>query len=253
MSSNTLVWPTGYDRRVLSEVDSTNAEAARLAPTLAGPTWILGLRQTAGRGRRGRVWSDPPGNFAATLVMMPKGEPAQAALRSFVAALALADALTQVTARPEAISLKWPNDVLLNGAKVAGILLETTGQGGQMSSLAVGVGVNLTHAPDLDTLEPGAVSPTSVLSATGANVDPETFLCLLGSAFAHWEDKLVTHGFAPLRLAFLDRAARLGEPITARTGRETFVGTFTDVDAHGALVLTTAKGRQTVQAAEIFF
>lgn len=253
MSSNTPTWPAGYDRRVLAEIDSTNAEAARLAGTLAGPTWILAVRQTAGRGRRGRAWADPPGNFAATLVMPADAVTGAPALRSFVAALALADALTRTTARPEAITLKWPNDVLLNGAKVAGILLETTGQGSAAGPLAIGIGVNLVHAPDPGTLEDGASAPTSVLSATGADIDPETFLSLLAPAFARWEDALRQHGFAPLRRAFLDRAARLGAPITARTLRDTLTGTFTDIDETGALVLTTAKGRTAVQAADIFF
>lgn len=253
MSSSFPAWPAGYDRRVFPEIDSTNAEAARIAATLARPTWLLALRQTAGRGRRGRAWADPPGNFAATLVMRVPGDAAAAALRSFVAALALADALTQATGRPEGITLKWPNDVLLNGAKVAGILLETTGQGGVMSPLAIGIGVNLVHAPDADRLEPEAVPATSVLSATGAQLDPETFLTLLAPAFAHWEDRLRTHGFGPLRRAFLDRAARLGDTVTARTGADTLTGTFTDIDATGALVLTTSRGRHLVQAADIFF
>jgi len=252
--SNSLPrWPAGYDRRVYPEIDSTNAEAARLAPTLGGPTWLLALRQTAGRGRRGRAWADPPGNFAATLVMRVDGDAAAAAQRSFVAALALADALTQATGRAESVTLKWPNDVLLNGAKVAGILLETAGQGGVVSPLAIGIGVNLAHAPDAAALEPDAVPPTSVLSATGAQVNPETFLALLAPAFAAWEQRLVTHGFDPLRRAFLDRAARLGDTITARTGTDTITGTFTDIDAAGALVLTTPRGRQAVLAADIFF
>jgi BirA family biotin operon repressor/biotin-[acetyl-CoA-carboxylase] ligase len=83
-------------------------------------------------------------------------------------------------------------------------------------------------------------------------VDPETFLTLLAPAFADWETRLTRFGFDPLRRAFLDRAARLGAPITARTGQSTLTGTFTDIDATGALVLTTPKGRQTVQAAEIY-
>lgn len=235
------------------EIDSTNAEAARLAPALAGPTWLLALRQTAGRGRRGRAWADPPGNFAATLVMRVEGDAVAAAQRSFVAALALADALTQATGRPEGITLKWPNDVLLNGMKVAGILLETAGQGGVMAPLAIGIGVNLAHAPDATALETDALPPTSMLSATGAQLDPETFLALLAPAFADWEARLGTHGFGPLREAFLDRAARRGEIITARTGRSTITGTFSDIDATGALVLTTRRGRQAVQAADIFF
>jgi BirA family biotin operon repressor/biotin-[acetyl-CoA-carboxylase] ligase len=253
LSSRLPDWPAGYDRRVFPEIDSTNAEAARLAPDLAGPTWLLALRQTAGRGRRGRAWADPPGNFAATLVMRVDGGAAAAAQRSFVAALALADALTQATGRPESIALKWPNDVLLNGGKVAGILLETAGQGGILAPLAIGIGVNLAHAPDAGALEPGAVPPTSVLPTTGAQLDPETFLALLAPAFAAWEARLTTHGFAPLRRAFLDRAARLGETVTARTGSDTLVGAFADIDPTGALVLTTPHGRRAVQAADIFF
>ena len=129
-------WPAGYGQRVLGEVDSTNAEAARIAGNLDGPEWILGLRQTAGRGRRGRGWADPEGNFAATLVLFP-GEPAgRVALRSFVASLALLDAFVAVTGRPDGFALKWPNDVLLNGGKVAGILLEGAGQGQRLPGSA---------------------------------------------------------------------------------------------------------------------
>jgi BirA family biotin operon repressor/biotin-[acetyl-CoA-carboxylase] ligase len=113
-------WPEGYGLTVLASVDSTMAEAARRAPTLAGPGWILALRQTAARGRRGRAWVMPPGNFAATLVYRPPGGPAEHALRSFAAALALADALDALTGRPDAVALKWPNDVLLHGGKLAG-------------------------------------------------------------------------------------------------------------------------------------
>lgn len=238
---------------VLEETDSTNAEGARIAGTLAVPTWILALRQTAGRGRRGRAWADPGGNFAATLVMRPEGSAADAALRSFVAALALHDALATATGRPESLSLKWPNDVLLNGAKVAGILLESAGQGGRMSPLCIGIGVNLVAAPSRASLEPDALEPTSVLSATGARITPEEFLGILAPAFAVWEWRLTDHGFEPLRTAFLDRAARRGEVIRARTGTETLSGTFADIDATGALVLVTAKGRVAVPAAEIYF
>ena len=121
-------------------------EAARRLPDLRGPTWILALRQTAGRGRRGRAWTDPAGNFAATLVMRLDEPPARLALRSFVAALALHDALAAATGLPQGFALKWPNDVLLNGGKLSGILLESPGAG----VLALGIGVNLRHAPEAD-------------------------------------------------------------------------------------------------------
>ncbi len=253
MSASNPAWPDHVARHVLAQVDSTNAEAARLAPSLTQPTWVLAHRQTAARGRRGREWHSPEGNFAATLVLRPHVPPAQAALFSFVAALALHEALALVTGRAEALALKWPNDVLLNGGKVSGILLESLGQGGGVAHLAIGIGVNLVQAPDAATLEPSAVAPVSVLGETGARVGAEEFLNLLAPAFARLQTQFETYGFAPLRTAWLARAARLGQPVTARTGTDTITGTFETLDDAGALVLTTPQGRRHVQAADIFF
>ena len=246
-------WPEGVARHVLGEVDSTNSEAARLAPGLTGPAWILARRQTAARGRRGRAWVSPEGNFAATLVMRPTGEPAAAALRSFVAALALADALEMVCGPGTTISLKWPNDVLLNGGKVAGILLESAGQGHGVSHLAVGIGVNLVAAPPREMVEAGATQPVSLLGETGVRIAPEEFLTYLAAAFARWEAQLVTYGFAPIRTAWLGRAAKLGQPIKARTVTETVEGTFETVAEDGSLVITTSQGRRAIPAADVFF
>jgi len=240
-------------RRVLATTDSTNAEAARIAGDLSGPEWILALEQTAARGRRGRAWTNPPGNFAATLVMRPSEAPDQIALRSFVAALALADAFTAATGRAEAFSLKWPNDVLLNGGKVAGILLESAGHSGGISHFCIGIGVNLIHAPARDEVEDGATAPASLLQDTGSCLTPEEFLDLLAPAYAAREASFSTYGFGPTREAWLARAAKLGQPITARTMRETIPGTFQTVDETGALVLKTANGPRAIQAAEVFF
>ncbi|MCR8546246.1 biotin--[acetyl-CoA-carboxylase] ligase [Salipiger sp. P9] len=248
-----MSWPAGYGRRVLAEVDSTNAEAARLAGTLAGPEWICALRQTGARGRRGRAWSMPEGNFAGTLVLMPREAPQVVALRSFVASLALYDAFAAATGRVEGLALKWPNDVLLNGGKVAGILLESLGAPRGLAHLAIGIGVNLVEAPDVAQVEPGALRPVSLLSETGVSVTPEEFLDLLATAYAEHEARFVTYGFAPLREAWLARAARLGEVITARTGTTEITGTFETVDEGGHLILTTRAGRQAIAAADVFF
>lgn len=229
------------------------AEAARRARDLVQPTWICALEQTAARGRRGRAWSMPPGNFAASLVMRPAGTPVQAALRSFVAALALRDALADVTGQPGMLTLKWPNDVLLNGGKVAGILLESAGAAGRIDALIIGIGVNLAAAPAAADLEPGAVPPVSVAEETGVRVAPEPFLTHLAATFEHWERVYTRQGFAPIRGAWLADAARLGETITARTPRESVTGTFADVDSDGQLVLETAHGARRIAAAEIFF
>ncbi|MEY8830636.1 biotin--[acetyl-CoA-carboxylase] ligase [Sedimentitalea sp. XS_ASV28] len=246
-------WPDGYGRRVLDEVDSTLNEAARIAPELAGPEWIMAHRQTAARGRRGRAWSNPEGNLAATLVLFPQEPPAVAALRSFVASLALFDACVAVCGRNEGFELKWPNDVLLNGGKLAGILLESSGRGPRIGHLAIGIGVNLVDAPSSEMVEPGAVPPVSLLSSTGARVDAETFLTFLAAAYARHETAFTAYGFEPIRTAWLNRAARLGEVITARTGNSETTGTFQTVDAQGNLVLNTSRGRVTIPAADVYF
>ncbi len=251
MSDNT--WPAGYDRIVLDEVDSTSAHAARIADTLGGPTWILAHRQSAAHGRRGRPWAMLPGNFAATLVMRPDAPPEAVALRSFVAALALDEAFVAVTGRAEAFALKWPNDVLLNGGKVAGILLESTGVGQAVRNLAIGIGVNLASAPKPDAVEPEATRPVSLQGETGVAVPPEEFLGYLAPAFARYETMLATYGFDPIRKAWLARAARIGQPVIARTTQATHEGIFVTLDETGAIVLQTTEGRIAVPAAEIYF
>ncbi|MEM7487869.1 MAG: biotin--[acetyl-CoA-carboxylase] ligase [Pseudomonadota bacterium] len=238
-------WPDGVERILLDETDSTSAEAARRAP--AHPTWILAHRQTAAHGRRGRAWSMPPGNFAASLAWRPGGDPAQHALRSFVASLALHDALTGLGVR--GLSLKWPNDVLLEGRKLAGILLESPGDG----LLVLGIGLNLIAAPTPDQVEPGATLPVSLLEATGLRLTPEALLDALAPAFAAREAQLRTHGFDPIRTVWLAQAARRGETIIARTMTDRLTGTFDDVDAHGHLILGTPQGPRAIPAADIFF
>jgi BirA family biotin operon repressor/biotin-[acetyl-CoA-carboxylase] ligase len=237
----------------LAQVDSTLSEAVRIAPELAGPEWILAHVQTAPRGRRGRVWSMQKGNFAATLVMPLDVPPGQAALRSFVAALALRDAFVAVSGRADAFALKWPNDVLLRGGKVAGILLEAAGVGKGVSHLAIGIGVNLVAAPSADAVEPGAVSPVSLKAALGVDIAPEDFLDHLAQAFDRHETRFRTYGFAPVRTEWLANAARLGAQITARTTRETYQGIFVDVDGDGQLVLETPGGRISIPAGDVYF
>lgn len=244
-------WPAGVGRHILDAVDSTNAYAAALG--LSGPAWVLAGEQTAGKGRRGRPWASPRGNFHASLVLQPTEPPDRVALRSFAAALALRDALVGLTGLAQAFTLKWPNDVLLNGGKLAGILLESSGQGGQVAHLVIGIGVNLIAAPDADTMEPGALRPVTLLGETGVRVTPEAFLDALAPAYARWEGIFMTEGFAPLREEWLRHAARLGEVIRARTGTLTRHGIFETVDPQGALVLDTDAGRIAIPAAEVFF
>lgn len=246
-------WPDGYGRIVLEETDSTLGEAERRFDDLPGPTWILALRQTRARGRQGRVWHQPQGNFAGTLVQPVEAGPEAAALRSFTAALALHDAFVAVTGRSDPFALKWPNDVLVNGGKVAGILLESVLRGGRMAGVKIGIGINLAAAPDPGDLPEDAVRPVSLSGETGVTVTPEEFLTHLATAYARYEGQLGQFGFAPIREAWLARAAKLGETIRARTARVEHHGIFETIDAHGHLVLQTAEGRETVAAADVFF
>ncbi len=230
---------------MLDTVDSTLDEARRRGGP--GPTWILATMQSAARGRRGRPWRMAAGDFAATLILPVPGGPQAMALRSFVAALALHDALTAACG-PLDLTLKWPNDVLLSGGKLAGILLEVLGPG----TLAVGIGVNLVSAPDAAEVEPGALRPAALPEAhASAALAPETLLDRLAPAFARWEAVLSTEGFAAVRAAWLGRAAGLGGPVRARTGGEDLRGRFEGIDAAGHLILATAGGRRHLPAADI--
>lgn len=240
-------------RIALPEIDSTNAEGFRRAAGLTEPTWILAGVQTAGRGRRARPWSSPQGNFHGTLVLKLHEPPEAVALRSFAAALALRDAVVALTGLPQSFALKWPNDVLCNGGKIAGILLESQGLNTPDATLCIGIGVNLIAAPDAAQVEVGAVTPVSLLQETGLRVTPEVFLDALAPAYARWENTFAASGFAPLRAEWLAHAARLGETIRARTGAESREGTFETIDIAGNLILRMAHGPVAIPAAEVFF
>ncbi|MFN3663623.1 biotin--[acetyl-CoA-carboxylase] ligase [Yoonia sp.] len=243
-------WPEGYGRIVLDEVDSTMAEAARRAPDIGQPTWIMAHAQTAARGRRGKVWHTPAGNLNATLIFKPDATAAEAARRSFLAANALFAALA-IYVPAEKLALKWPNDVLLSGGKVAGILLESSGQGPYIDWLSIGIGVNLRHVPQ--NVPDASFAPTSLMAAGGWEVEPGDFLATLADAYATQEAKLKELGFARIRQDWLRHAARLGEMITARTMREEISGVFDSIDEDGNLVLITGTGPRAISAADVFF
>ncbi len=235
----------------MDETDSTMADAARRAATLAGPTWIMAHRQSSPHGRRGRAWRDAGGNFAATLVYRPVGGLEQAALRSFVAAVSLYFTIGLMIDR-DRLSLKWPNDVLLDGGKVAGILLQSSGPA-EAPLLSIGIGVNLVSSPDQSEVEEGATRPVSILGAGGKPETPESFLSFLAGHYDQHERLFAEFGFDPIRRLWLRHAAKLGEVITARTTRDTFTGRFETVDANGHLVLNTATGRKAIAAADVYF
>ena len=246
-------WPGDKQLFVYETIDSTMAEARRQASTISGAAWFLSYEQTAGVGRRGRAWDTQNGNFAASLLIRPNATPDQLALRGFVAALALYDTLVALTGRKDAFTLKWPNDVLLNGGKLAGILLETFNEGQGNPALIIGIGVNLINMPALEKLEKGFNSPKSLALDLGLTVAPEEFLNVLEPRFVNWNDQLCTYGFAPIRNAWLARAANIGEIITARMAKTILTGTFKTVDDTGALILQAEDSQHVITAADILF
>ncbi len=235
-------WPPALGRVVLETVDSTNAEALRRVGQ--GDMWILTKAQPAGVGRRGKRWEMPKGNFAASLLMHSKEPLPALAQRSFVAALALYEVLENLGVSD--ISLKWPNDVLVQGRKLAGILLAST-----QGAIVVGMGVNLVANPK--GLPEAALPPVSLHEVLHSPPSAEDFLELLANAFLKYERQMRSYGFAPIRAAWLAKAARIGEVIYARLPEATISGTFTTIDETGALVLQTADGPRVLPAAEVFF
>ncbi len=244
-------WPEGYDRVIFDVIDSTNSEARRRLETAAGPCWILAHEQTAGIGRRRRAWSTQSGNFAASLLQPLTMPLSQAALQSFTAALSLRDAFIAVGGNPADFTLKWPNDVLLKGGKVAGILLETMGTG--PSHLCIGIGVNLAHAPSVTALETTATAPKSLAGDAGLQVSADDFLNALAVAFVARQTQFQQGGFKAIRRDWLSHAVKLGEKIIARTVSKEIHGLFETVDETGALILQTTQGPHQITAAEIYF
>ena len=233
-----------------SELDSTNAEARRRAEAGdSGPVWITVARQTAGRGRRGRAWSTQPGNLAATLLMVTELAPAEAAQVSFVAALAVQD-LAEVCLGRGIARLKWPNDLLIHGGKAAGILTESGPRADDRLWLAVGVGVNLAHAPaDLD---PPATAFADHMA--GPPPAPLEALDVLAARFEVWRDRWAREGFAPIGQAWSERAHGLGRRCEARLANRTLAGVAEALEPDGALRLRLDDGAvERITAGDVFF
>jgi BirA family biotin operon repressor/biotin-[acetyl-CoA-carboxylase] ligase len=227
-------------------VGSTNAEAlAHARAGERGPLWVTARAQTAGRGRRGRTWVSEPGNLYASLMLTDPAPPGRAAQLAFVAALAVADAIAATAPMLAAqITFKWPNDVLLGSAKVAGILIEA--EGTRPLLVAIGIGVNCAHHPA------NAEYPATDLAAAGAAVTAEASFAALSDAMVgrlrEWQA-----GFGPIRAAWLARAAGLGGGLRARLGTREPTGRFEAIDEDGHLRLRLSDGAiETIAAGEVF-
>lgn len=241
--------PTGWRLEARDSVGSTNDEARALAKAGAPHgTVVWALRQEAGRGRRGRGWDSPPGNLYATTLLRPDLPAARAGEAAFLAAVALADALLAL-APDLPLGLKWPNDVLIDGKKVSGILLEADiAAGGRIGWIVLGTGINLAHHPE------GTERPATSLAAQGhGEVGVPAMLTALTAALDRWHGRWVAQGFAPLRAAWMARALGVGGPIAVRLESETLEGRFADLDADGALLLDLPDGgRRRIAAGDVF-
>ena len=230
---------------------TTNDEAKGLAVAGAPEGALVWARsQTAGRGRHGRVWVSRPGNLYCSLILRPECRAAEAAQLSFTTAVALGGALAVCASGLAPARYKWPNDVLIQGRKVAGILLESQpDSAGAIDWLIVGLGVNIVSFPDETDW------PATSLRAQGCGgVDAAAMLEAFAEHFHVWLTRWRAEGFAPVREAWLEGAAALGQPIEVRLGDDTLSGTFITLDAGGALVLETEDGRrQTISAGTVFF
>lgn len=233
------------------EIGSTNEEAKSRA--IAGEpefTVVVADIQTAGRGRRGRLWESPKGNLYSSVILRPDVAPIVGAQISFVASLAVSDVARALVQPAAQVACKWPNDVLINGRKMAGILLESAATSGVLDWLVLGVGINLKHHPNV-----GGTFPSTCLRDESPRMpDIEQVAALYFDALASWYGRWRHDGFMPIRAAWLARSLGLGAPVTVRLEREPLEGRFVDLDESGALILELASGtRRLIAAGEVFF
>lgn len=204
---------------------------------------ILARRQTAGRGRAGRPWASPPGNLALSVLLRPAGPAMEAGQWALLAGVALAEAAAETDPDPAALRLKWPNDLLRHGAKVAGILSEAElGPGRGLAWVSLGLGANLAVAPALPD------RPTATLVRAGT---AEGFATRLLRRLDHWCGVQARHGFAPVRAAWCELGPGPGAPLAVRLGTAELAGRFAGLGPDGGLLLDTAEGRRHILAGEV--
>jgi BirA family biotin operon repressor/biotin-[acetyl-CoA-carboxylase] ligase len=238
--SSAPVLPDGWTLVALQSVGSTNDEAARLADAGApAHTFVWALEQTGGRGRRGRQWASPVGNLYCSTILRPTCSAQRAAEIGFVAALAVADLVSAT----RSVRVKWPNDVLVDGGKVAGILPESSvDRDGKIDYVVLGIGVNVSFAPTLAEMRyPGATLGGTVEAAASA----------LAHRLARWLAEWDRSGFEKIRAAWLAKAGPLGAEVDVKLGQELVRGRFAGMDEGGALLLDTPSGPRRIVSGEL--
>lgn len=236
-----VVLPQGWRLIEKNETLSTNEDVKAL-PAGSDKTAVCAGTQTGGRGRMGRHWVSPKGNLYVS-VCLELGSLREAEIYSFLSAVALAEAIEDVCAGLE-IKCKWPNDLMIDGRKMSGILLETDGIG----RLIVGIGVNIVEFP-----ESGMLYPVTSLAACGYMVTRQAVLEALLRRFDFWLKSLKSDGKVPLLEAWLKRAYGLGGKITVNLPGRRLEGTFDGLDKDGRLLLNKDGERIKITAGDVFF
>ena len=251
----------GYRLIGFDTVGSTSNEAAHAAEAGdAGDVWFAALRQTEGRGRRGRPWDSPHDNLAASLLVVPDADPALAATLGFVAGVALNQALSEVLpmgtvkmggtgAADSRVALKWPNDVLADGAKLAGILLEAQKLPSGKMAIVVGFGVNVVSAPT------GLPYPATSIADLGAHVSAETVFAALSDCwvdcFETWDNG---RGVAAILQRWRESAAGIGAEVAVRREGDIVRGIFETIDDTGRLIVRANDNQRiAITAGDVHF
>ena len=236
----------GFRLEVFGSLGSTNDEAmARAREGDAGRLWISAAEQTGGKGRLGRQWVSPAGNLYASLLLVDAAPPDHAPELGFVAGVALACTLTRHLG--SRLRLKWPNDAVFDGAKLAGILLEATQTPHGGFACVIGVGVNCASHPQ------GLPYPATDLASLGLTLSPGDLLNSFAEELAGWLDRWDEgRGFALIRRAWLSFAAGLGEPAMVAIGDQRINGVLRGLDERGRLQVETEAGLRTIDAGDVF-
>jgi BirA family transcriptional regulator, biotin operon repressor / biotin---[acetyl-CoA-carboxylase] ligase len=249
----------GYGLAAFDQIGSTNAEAmSRARDGERGPMWFVTTQQTAGRGRRQRAWIAPRGNLASSVLEVMDVSPGVAATMGFAFGLAHESALQRVSVEANLrlagsdqlkYLLKWPNDILVRGQKLCGLLLEAEAVPGGGLAVVAGIGTNVIAAPE------GTPTPATSLAALGVHVGAEELFTALAEAWVEfrgiWDNG---RGFGDIRKLWLERAFGVGEPVAIQTGIAKVEGTFDTIDETGCLIVRTADGRRMpITAGEVYF
>jgi BirA family biotin operon repressor/biotin-[acetyl-CoA-carboxylase] ligase len=242
--------PHGVGAHFFESCDSTNSMATRYARRGdAGPVWIVAGSQTAGRGRKGRQWASTNGNLFTSLMFRPALSLPQLSALPYVVALGIRDAFVAVGCKTVNVKCKWPNDVLLNGKKAAGVLIESSAKGnGQLDHLTIGIGVNLEGSPS------NAIFPaTSCFEETGKLYTPREFLVALAATMKSRIDSWDVKNFSEIKSEWLANAWGMGSTRRVNTAADCFDAELVTLDDEGGLIVRLENGdKRTIVTADIF-